>query len=129
LVNHLPAIGGKLRIDVADSRGQRILATHAQLLRPNDRQISLPFSVPEGGSVDLEVRYWHDGLSDVTVQHVSISRKDAEDLSPALGRDSPIADTPLEFGRKWKTDGVAFGHRDPAGRASSMLSGRTARTR
>jgi hypothetical protein len=94
LVNHLPAIGGELRIDVADSHGQRVLATHAQTPRPNDRQISLPFSVPEGGSVDLEVRYWHDGLSDVTVQHVSISRKDAEDLLPALGQDSPTADIP-----------------------------------
>lgn len=94
LVNRLPAIGGELRIDVTDNHGQRVLATQAHSLRPNDRQISLLFSVPEGGSVDLEVRYWHDRLSDVTVQHVSISRKDAEDLLPALGRDSPTADIP-----------------------------------
>jgi hypothetical protein len=54
----------------------------------------LPFSVPEGGSADLEVRYWHDGLSDVTVQGVSIYRKDAEDLLPALVKESPSADIP-----------------------------------
>jgi hypothetical protein len=94
LVNHLPASGGELRIDVADSHGQRVLATYAQSLHPNDRQISLPFSVPEGGSADLEVRYWHDGLSDVTVQGVSIYRKDAEDLLPALVKESPSADIP-----------------------------------
>jgi hypothetical protein len=94
LVNHLPAIGGEFRIDVADSHGRRVLATHAQSLRPNDRQIGLPFSVPQGGSVDLEVRYWHDGLSDVTVQHVSISRTDAKELLPALVRDLSASDIP-----------------------------------
>jgi hypothetical protein len=54
----------------------------------------LPFSVPKGGAADLEVRYWHDGLSDVTVQDVSISRSDAENLSAALDRDSPTTDLP-----------------------------------